>query len=223
MYFFMICLPYFLIQLPQKPFFLNFEIVVNSNSCCNISIFYLINWIFAAETICWNTVANLDWQWLHLKLLLLSKGRYHLFAGLVVHRCWQIMIYGNLRNLKETKIREFLFYEIFLTPLILVEILTANLTVFINFRTRFWSRWVQKNRWRSEDCMPEWGEIVSKVNFLISYIFTRFFFNFQSWECSYDGLFLFHVYTKDSVIFYEMKGWNFWCTLGHTRIKKGWS
>ena len=32
--------------------FLNFEFVENSNSCHNISIFYyLINWIFAAETI----------------------------------------------------------------------------------------------------------------------------------------------------------------------------
>ena len=31
--------------------FLNLEIVANSNSCCNISIFYLINWFFAAETI----------------------------------------------------------------------------------------------------------------------------------------------------------------------------
>ena len=31
--------------------FLTLEIVANSNSCCNISIFYLINWIFAGETI----------------------------------------------------------------------------------------------------------------------------------------------------------------------------
>ena len=30
---------------------LNLEIVVNSNSCCNVLIFYLINWIFAAEII----------------------------------------------------------------------------------------------------------------------------------------------------------------------------
>ena len=31
--------------------FLNLDIVVNSNSCRNISFFHLINWIFAAETI----------------------------------------------------------------------------------------------------------------------------------------------------------------------------
>jgi hypothetical protein len=31
--------------------FLNLEIVANSSSCRNISIFYLINWILAAETI----------------------------------------------------------------------------------------------------------------------------------------------------------------------------
>ena len=31
--------------------FLNLKIVVNSNSCRNISIFYLTNWIFAVETI----------------------------------------------------------------------------------------------------------------------------------------------------------------------------
>ena len=31
--------------------FLNLEIVANSISFCNISIFYLINWIFAVETI----------------------------------------------------------------------------------------------------------------------------------------------------------------------------
>ena len=31
--------------------YLNLEIVANSNSCCNISFFYLINWIYAAETI----------------------------------------------------------------------------------------------------------------------------------------------------------------------------
>ena len=31
--------------------FLNLEIIANSNSCRNISIFYLINWIFAARTI----------------------------------------------------------------------------------------------------------------------------------------------------------------------------
>ena len=31
--------------------FLNFEIVANSNSCRNISILYLLNWIFIAETI----------------------------------------------------------------------------------------------------------------------------------------------------------------------------
>ena len=31
--------------------FLNLEIVANSNICCIISILYLINWFFAAETI----------------------------------------------------------------------------------------------------------------------------------------------------------------------------
>ena len=31
--------------------FFNLEIVANSNSCHNISIFYLINWNFASETI----------------------------------------------------------------------------------------------------------------------------------------------------------------------------
>ena len=37
--------------------FLNLEIVANSNSCRNISIFYLINWIFAVETIWGNKVS----------------------------------------------------------------------------------------------------------------------------------------------------------------------
>ena len=31
--------------------FLSFEIMANSNSCSNISFFYLINWFFAPETI----------------------------------------------------------------------------------------------------------------------------------------------------------------------------
>jgi hypothetical protein len=39
--------------------FLSLEIVANSNSCCNISIFYLINWSFAAQTISRNTVNQL--------------------------------------------------------------------------------------------------------------------------------------------------------------------
>ena len=41
----------FLTPLKQVSFFLNLEIIANSNSCRNISIFYLVNWIFAAETI----------------------------------------------------------------------------------------------------------------------------------------------------------------------------
>ena len=36
---------------PHIVYFLNLEIVPNSKSCHNISTFYLINWIFAAETI----------------------------------------------------------------------------------------------------------------------------------------------------------------------------
>ena len=44
---FLICITVF----PHIVSFLNLEIVANSNSCRNISIFYLINWIFGTETI----------------------------------------------------------------------------------------------------------------------------------------------------------------------------
>ena len=44
-------LPYFLIYFPRNYSFLDLEIVANSNSCRNISISYVVNWIFAAETI----------------------------------------------------------------------------------------------------------------------------------------------------------------------------
>ena len=45
--------------------FLNLEIVANSNSCHNISIFYLINWILASETIWGNTVYEIKFpRWL---------------------------------------------------------------------------------------------------------------------------------------------------------------
>ena len=37
--------------------FLDLEIAANSTNCRNITIFYLINWIFAAETIQGMTVA----------------------------------------------------------------------------------------------------------------------------------------------------------------------
>ena len=67
--------------------------------------------------------------------------------------------------------------------------------------------------------MPEWGEIVSKVNLLISYIFTRFslIFKVESLVPTIDP-FCFYVYTKNSVIFYEMEGHNFWFT--HTAQKR---
>ena len=41
-------MPYFLICFPRKLFFFEFE---NSNSCRKFQFFYLINGIFAAETI----------------------------------------------------------------------------------------------------------------------------------------------------------------------------
>ena len=59
--------------------FMNLEIVANSNSCRNTSIFYLINEIFAAETNHWEVLTAETNQW--RKIFALKKETNLLKAG----------------------------------------------------------------------------------------------------------------------------------------------
>ena len=88
--------------------FLNLEIVANSNSCRNISIFYLINWTFAAETIQGNTVPRmiiLILCYYHL-CIIIPSGRKIQEEGDTYwnpQRCWYRSYLGFCWNQKECR------------------------------------------------------------------------------------------------------------------------
>ena len=73
--------------------FLNLEIVANSNSCRNISIFYLINWIFDAETILgWKQYEEMVCYW----KCFFRDGNFFRFIFLIPHFFYTYIICGKI-------------------------------------------------------------------------------------------------------------------------------
>ena len=123
--------------------FLNLEIVANSNSCRNISIFYLISWNFAfkrgnyssAETVCVSTV-NTKHQGMYLFtwvriFMYYVKGR--LVSVKFVNNSWCIWIWGKNNNLEAVMF----LHQIFVDNSLLISQVVSKLQSLTNILLLF--------------------------------------------------------------------------------------